>query len=78
MSIYDPLAGWLDGQAAGRIPARFSDLETILGFTLPASARTYPQWWENDDSHSQVKAWLNSGFHTEEVNIANETVTFAR
>jgi hypothetical protein len=76
MSKYDPLAPLLAGQNVRRVVLAFGELETVLGFTLPDSARTYPQWWENHPGHSQAKAWLDSGFHTEDVNLANETVAF--
>ena len=57
MSIYYPLYNWLCAQAANNISAPFKQIEAILGFSLPPSARTSPQWWENDRKHVQCMAW---------------------
>lgn len=78
MSKYQPLSGWLAGQSASRIYATFSQIEGILSFGLPASARAYPQWWENDPKHVQAEAWLGAGFHTEHLNLAGESISFVR
>ena len=79
MSKYDPLFKWLNTQRGNRVPATFEQVERILGFDLPASSRTYPQWWENDAKRGvQAKAWLSAGFRTEDVNINNETLAFVR
>ena len=60
--------------------ASFKQVEHILGFALPSSARTYPEWWANENlsytSKSQCKAWAQAGWKTAHVNIMGETVTF--
>jgi hypothetical protein len=84
MSKYDPLYKWLSAKSASngtKIPATFEQIEAILGFELPATARMKPQWWGNeksDSSHTQCKVWLNAGFETRELSIPNETVKFEK
>ncbi len=78
MSKNHPLFVGLNGQNGDRINATMQQIEGVLGFDLPVSARTYSQWWENDQTHTQAKAWLEAGFHTEQVNLTAGTFTFVR
>ena len=58
----------------------FDEVEKILGFSLPHPARRRNKWWENQkgkrSKRTQCKAWLDSGFHTENVSIPKKTVDF--
>lgn len=59
MGAYATLHAWLVGQPANiyNIPATFQQVERILGFVLPATARQKPQWWENNPTrHVQARA----------------------
>ena len=83
MSKYDPLEDHFNTMlSAGRYEwnASFNAVEQILGFKLPPSARTYPEWWANENlsytSKSQCKAWGRADWKTAHVNILGETVTF--
>ncbi len=81
MGAYAPLNAWLNGQPANvnDIQVTFVQIEGILGFALPATARGRPQWWENNPTqHSHARAWLEAGFLTQQVNIPNGTLTFHR
>jgi hypothetical protein len=78
MSKYQLLHNWLRTQQGNEIYCTFKQIEGVLSFRLPESARTYPQWWENDPDHSQAKAWLEAGFHTEQVNLTAEILYFVR
>jgi hypothetical protein len=64
MSDYDRLSEWLRLQTSNRVNATFTQIERILSFDLPYSARTFPQWWENDPKHMQGKTWMGAGFRT--------------
>lgn len=77
MTVYRPISTWLNPQG-NQVRATFKQIERILGFDLPVSARTHRQWWENDSKHAQGKAWLDVGFHTTQVNLTGETVVFVR
>ena len=78
MSKYAQLRDYLANRKTGPWHARFTDVEQILGFPLPASARKYPAWWANQNrgSHVQCSGWLNAGWHTSNVDLENESVTF--
>ena len=78
MSDYDRLSEWLRLQTSNRVNATFTQIERILSFDLPYSARTFPQWWENDPKHMQGKTWMGAGFRTLDVNLVTETVAFVR
>ena len=58
----------------------FTELETILGFSLPDSAYLYRPWWANQSKsgHSQSMAWSVAGWKTSDVDMENETLTFRR
>ena len=59
----------------------FGELEAILGFRLPDSARLHRPWWSNSkkgSGHSHALAWQAAGWQTREVDIEAETLVFAR
>jgi hypothetical protein len=79
MSKYDPLAEFLGRQKTPEVPLRFSDIEAIVGGSLPPSAHTHRAWWSNNPSNNAMtKAWLAGGYRAERVNLADEKVTFRR
>jgi hypothetical protein len=51
------------GPASSTVRITFVELETMLGASLPASARRHRSWWGNDSSgrHVQATAWLSIG-----------------
>lgn len=55
--------------------ARFDELEQILGFPLPASARSYYAWWANQ-GRGQSLSWQGAGWKATEVDLDNERVKF--
>lgn len=57
----------------------FSEIETLIGAPLPASARQYRAWWSNNErGHAQAKQWLDEGWRVAEVNSREQSVTFVR
>ena len=57
----------------------FADIEAVLGFELPGSARMHRPWWSNQvDGHSQAIAWMAAGWETAEVDVRGETLLFRR
>ncbi len=55
----------------------FSEIESIIGFGLPASARLHRPWWGNQsggNGHSQAVAWGAAGWETAEVDMEAETL----
>ena len=59
----------------------FSEIESILGFELPPSARLHRPWWANQsggNGHSQALAWTAAGWETAEVDMDAETLLLRR
>lgn len=80
MSKYTPLKHYLARHATREAPLTFSEVENILGFSLPRSARTHAPWWANETSggHVQARAWMDAGWRTSRVDIPAQKVTFIR
>lgn len=76
---YTPLFHHLAQLDDQRWPATFEEVEAVLGFPLPPSARKYQAWWENEDAnHSQARAWRAAGWRTSAVDLAAGRLVFAR
>lgn len=76
---YRPLYDHLQTLDDDRWDAGFPDVEDVLGSDLPASARNHQAWWANETAtHSHSRAWVAAGFHTANVNLSREQVTFVR
>ena len=59
----------------------FGEIESIIGFELPASARLHRPWWANQshgNGHSQSLAWSVAGWETAEVDMETETLVLRR
>ena len=57
----------------------FQQVETVIGGSLPASARRHRPWWANDArGHAHADAWLGEGYRTEEVDMEGEKLVFVR
>jgi hypothetical protein len=57
----------------------FGEIEKVLGFTLPNSARIHRPWWANQGEgggHSHALAWEMAGWKTSQVDMAKEPVVF--
>lgn len=81
MSKYAPLRDHLLQLRTDRWHASFSEIEDILGFTLPNSAYKHQAWWANErhpKTHVQKKQWLQAGFGTDNLNLAKREVVFVR
>ena len=76
---YHRLYAYLSGLQTTEWRTSFSEIEAILGFELPASARRLRQWWENESSgksHVQALAWRVAGWETDDVDLDSETLLF--
>jgi hypothetical protein len=59
----------------------FDEIESILGFELPASARSHRPWWSNQsggNGHSQALAWSAAGWETADVDMDAEVLLLRR
>jgi hypothetical protein len=78
---YAPLFLHLTKVRGDEWPATFDEIEKVLGFRLPDSARIHRPWWANQGErggHSHALAWEMAGWKTSQVNMAGETVVFIR
>ena len=55
----------------------FSEIEVILGVSLPPGARSHRAWWGNGTwGHSQSRSWLLAGWRAVNVDVHGEMVEF--
>jgi hypothetical protein len=57
----------------------FSEIEKVLGFRLPGSARIHRPWWANQGErggHSHAFAWEMAGWKTSQVDMVDESIVF--
>jgi hypothetical protein len=78
MSKYDPLSARLARHSGPEWRASFAEIEEVLGFPLPKSARTGRTWWKNDAAQPHAQAWTGSGWEAGDVDHAAGKVTFRR
>lgn len=80
MSKYQPLADHLTACRLDRLQMTFREIEAVLGFSLPASARKHTAWWANEVSgtHTHSRSWQRVGYETVELDQARGRLTFRR
>ena len=78
-SKYYPLYTYLKEQSKDELSLSLSEIEELLGVSLPSSARTRRAWWSNR-SHGAVQAdaWMQAGYHVETIDLDNERITFRK
>lgn len=75
MSKYIKLTMFLANADFGIWEPSFQEIEEVLGFPLPASARQYQAWWSNQ-MRSQSLGWQSAGWKTASVDLDAEKITF--
>ena len=78
---YHGLYVYLRGLPAQEWRTTFAQIESIVGFALPASARLHRPWWANRSGasrHGQALAWSVAGWETAEVDMDSETLLLRR
>lgn len=78
---YRRLYTHLCGLTAQEWRTSFGEIESIVGFDLPPSARLHRPWWANQSSgngHSQALAWSVAGWETADVDMDAETLLLRR
>jgi hypothetical protein len=77
---YRLLHKYLRDRFANRLVLSFSEIEDILGFSLPESARLQQEWWATDTltrESAQSESWTLAS-RTATVNMAAQNVMFER
>jgi len=79
-SKYYPLFEYLQGCNQETVTLTFAEIETLMGCSLPESARSKKNWWSNRDSPSalQAGAWINASYHIAAVDLTQQTATFQK
>ena len=58
---YNALYEYLENRYANTVVLTFAQIEDLLGFTLPDSARVHHAWWANngpnDTTQPQSRSW---------------------
>ncbi|WP_288408863.1 HNH endonuclease signature motif containing protein [uncultured Herbaspirillum sp.] len=77
---YSALARYLAELPAEFISMSFSEIEAIIGASLPKSAHKHQTWWSNATvgSHNWAHLWQSAGWRQESVNFARQEVCFRR
>ena len=78
---YRKLYAHLCGLRSQEWQASFTEVEAVLGFRLPLSARMHRPWWANQsrgNGHSHALAWTTAGWETAQVDMEAETLLFRR
>jgi hypothetical protein len=78
---YRPLHKYLDGRYADTVVLTFTEIEDLLGFTLPQLARVHQEWWANAEADSmpsaQSHSWTQAN-RTARPNLVAQKVVFER
>lgn len=78
---YKPLHQYLENRYANTVVLTFAQIEDLLGFTLPDSARVDREWWANEDPtdtrHPHSRSWTLAS-RTATPNLQAQTVVFER
>lgn len=80
MGKYGPLAEHLRELGRDEWEPSFAEIEQVLGFPLPPSARKYREWWGNQSGagHSQASGWQDAGWKVSKVDLPRERVLLQR
>lgn len=74
---YEPLYQHLRRNRADELTLTFAEIERLIGGDLPESA--YERgWWSNRANALQASAWMEAGYHVEELDTARKRVTFRK
>ena len=78
---YMSLHEYLETRYADTVVLTFGQIEALLGFALPESARREPEWWADGDADdtpsAQARSWTQA-HRTATANLLAHTVSFAR
>ena len=77
MGKYDKLGWHLSDSDSEEVTYTFKEVEDILGFPLPQSAKIYHPWWANDQTHVQASdGWLSHGWKVESIDLREQKIKF--
>ena len=75
---YRGLAEYLLSSNETKVALTYSQIEKILGFPLPDTAKKFKQsYWANTETHSYASSWMAVGYKAR-VDVESDTVTFIK
>lgn len=80
MTKYEALGYYLNHTDALQVTLSFKDIERIIGFNLPANAKSHREWWANKHiaNSRQCDSWLGVGWQVFHVDLRRQDVTFIK
>ena len=75
MSRYAAISKHLETIFGDSVTLTFAEIEEVLGFPLPPSARRHGPWWSNGTSNA---VWVSAGWKSEARDMAAQHITFRR
>ena len=75
---YRHLSAYLATSNSPSVILKFEEIEKILGFELPDSAKKHRPFWANTTTHSIALSWLSVGYETVDVNMDQQIVVFEK
>ena len=75
---YQPLTDYILDSQKDSLTLSFNDIEKILGFPLPASARRNRSDWTNTMTKTMPLSWLSIGYRSKNLDMENEFITFEK
>lgn len=77
MGKYETLGRHLQNLTKDQVEYNFKNIQDIIGFPLPESARLYRPWWSNDKTHVQARdGWIKFGWLVDTIDFSKEIVRF--
>lgn len=78
-SKYQPLQQHLENSNTAEITLTFTEIEQIIGNTLPDSAHTKRQWWGNRNKGAlQSTSWIQAGYSVTKIDLEAKKITFSK
>lgn len=75
---YRKLAEYLLNSNETRVTLSYPQIEEILGFMLPDTARNFKaSFWANTKTHSYSSSWMGVGYKTQ-IDAHSDNVTFVK
>ena len=73
---YRKLSEYLLSSGETQVILSYAEIEKILGFALPATAKEYKNsFWANTTTHSYARSWMTIGYRAH-IDVENDEVTF--
>ncbi len=76
MNKFANLKDYLITSGKNEITLTFDEMEAIIGFPLPESAKKHRAYFANTTNHSISKAWMEAGYFATDLDIYEQKIIF--